>query len=43
MVPFDSQDNRGIVYVWIGEKANPEEARLAEELAEDMFGVMKYI
>jgi hypothetical protein len=39
MVPFDSQDNRGIVYVWIGDKVNPEEARLAEEIADDMFGV----
>ena len=38
-VPFDSQDNQGIVYVWIGNRANPEEARLSEDIAEDMYGV----
>lgn len=38
-VPFDSEDNQGIVYVWIGDRANPEEARVCEEIAEDMFGV----
>lgn len=38
-VPFDSQQEMGIVYVWVGFKANPEEARLAEEIAEDMYSV----
>jgi hypothetical protein len=37
-VPFDSEDNQGIVYVWIGSHANPDEARVCEEIAEDMFG-----
>ncbi|ELU16604.1 hypothetical protein CAPTEDRAFT_151582 [Capitella teleta] len=37
-VPFDSDDNQGIVYVWIGERANPDEARLAEDIAEEMYG-----
>ena len=31
-VPFDPKDKSGIVYVWIGSKADPEEARVAEEL-----------
>ena len=38
-VPFDSEEESGIVYVWIGYKADPEEARLAEEIADDMYGV----
>ena len=38
-VPFDGQDTSGIVYVWVGFKANPEDARLAEEIAEDMYSV----
>jgi hypothetical protein len=37
-VPFDSADNQGMVYVWIGDRANPEEARLAEDIAEEMYG-----
>lgn len=38
-VPFDSSDNEnsGIVYVWIGAESNPEEAKLIQEIAEDMF------
>ena len=38
-MPFDSEDSQGIVYVWIGKRANAEEARLAEEIADDMYGV----
>jgi len=38
-VPFDSADSQGIVYVWIGKRSNAEEARLAEEIADDMYGV----
>ena len=38
-VPFDSADQNGIVYVWMGGRCNSEEARIAEELAEEMFGV----
>jgi len=37
-VPFDSEDNQGIVYVWIGKRANSDEARLAEEIAETIYG-----
>jgi len=37
-VPFDSEDNQGIVYAWIGKRANPNEARLIEEIAEEMYG-----
>lgn len=38
-VPFESEDNAdsGIVYVWIGSKAIPEEAKLIQEIAEEMF------
>ncbi|XP_022093580.1 protein flightless-1 homolog isoform X2 [Acanthaster planci] len=36
-VPFRNQDSKGIVYTWIGNKADPEMARIAEELAYDMF------
>ncbi|XP_070580511.1 protein flightless-1 homolog isoform X2 [Ptychodera flava] len=35
-VPFDNQEN-GIVYVWIGGKADQDEAKLTEEIARDMF------
>jgi len=37
-VPFDSEDNQGIVYVWIGKRSNSNEARLAEEIAEEIYG-----
>ena len=37
-VPFDGEEESGIVYVWVGYKADPEEARLAEEIADDMYG-----
>lgn len=36
-VPFNNDDETGIVYVWIGSKADGEEARLVEEVAEEMF------
>ena len=36
-VPFDNEQSSGIVYVWIGSKADPDEARLIEETAEEMF------
>lgn len=42
-MPFDSEDNQGIVYVWIGSRANPDEARVCEEIAEDMFGVCIFL
>lgn len=36
-VPFEQEDEAGIVYVWIGSKADPDEARLIQEIAEEMF------
>lgn len=36
-MPFNNDDESGIVYVWIGSKSDPEEARLVEEIAEEMF------
>lgn len=36
-VPFDNEESSGIVYVWIGSKADQDEARLIEEIAEEMF------
>ena len=38
-VAFDGVEESGIVYVWVGYKADPEEARLAEEIADDIYGV----
>lgn len=38
-MPFEGSDNEnsGIVYVWIGNKAAAEEAKLVQEIAEEMF------
>ncbi|XP_012274985.1 protein flightless-1 isoform X2 [Orussus abietinus] len=36
-VPFNNDDETGIIYVWIGAKADIEEVKLAEEIAEEMF------
>jgi hypothetical protein len=36
-VPFDNEESSGIVYVWIGSKADADEARLVQEIAEEMF------
>ncbi|XP_060528403.1 protein flightless-1 [Cylas formicarius] len=38
-VPFEQDDDcdSGIVYVWIGSKSDPDEARLIQEIAEEMF------
>lgn len=36
-VPFNNDDETGIVYVWIGSKCDNEDARLVEEIAEEMF------
>lgn len=42
-VPFENSDKmnstKGIVYVWIGSKSNPDEGRLAEEIAQYMYDV----
>ena len=39
MVPFDSDDLKGIVYVWVGKRADHKEARIAEEIAYVMYKV----
>ena len=39
VVPFDKEDDAGIVYVWIGTRCDPEEARITEEIANDMYDV----
>lgn len=38
-VPFETEDQSesGIVYVWIGSKSTSEEAKVIQEIAEDMF------
>ncbi|KAJ8965341.1 hypothetical protein NQ317_002833 [Molorchus minor] len=36
-VPFEQEDDSGIVYVWVGSKSDPDESRLIQEIAEDMF------
>uniref|UniRef100_A0A8D9FFC5 Protein flightless-1 n=1 Tax=Cacopsylla melanoneura TaxID=428564 RepID=A0A8D9FFC5_9HEMI len=38
-VPFNNEDDTsgGIVYVWLGRESDPEDVKLIEELAEDMF------
>ncbi|KAK2714542.1 protein flightless-1-like isoform X2 [Artemia franciscana] len=41
-VPFDKDDTNGIIYVWIGSKASDEEAKLAEEIAQDMYDLESY-
>jgi Gelsolin repeat len=41
-VPFDQEDANGIIYVWIGNNADPDEARLAEEIAREMYNIEQY-
>ncbi|XP_040830440.1 protein flightless-1 homolog isoform X3 [Ochotona curzoniae] len=36
-VPFESEDNQGIVYAWVGRASDPEEAKLAEDILNTMF------
>nr|CAH0109694.1 unnamed protein product [Daphnia galeata] len=36
-VPFDKEDRSGIVYVWVGNRADPDEARITEEIAREMY------
>ena len=38
-VPLDSGDIVGIVYVWIGNSVHPDDALLAQEIANDMYNV----
>lgn len=39
MVPFDTEDLNGVVYVWCGSKADHEDASLTEEIAYLMYKV----
>ncbi|CAK9822912.1 Protein flightless-1 [Anthophora retusa] len=36
-VPFNNDDETGIVYAWIGSNADVDESRLIQEIAEEMF------
>lgn len=38
-VPFESEDDTetGVVYLWLGSKANPDDVKLAEEITDEMF------
>ncbi|KAE8578859.1 hypothetical protein XENTR_v10023801 [Xenopus tropicalis] len=36
-VPFESIDNQGIVYTWVGRAADPDEAKLSEDIMNHMF------
>lgn len=36
-VPFDPQDKSGIVYIWLGSKSDPDDARIAEDLVKDLY------
>ena len=38
-VPLDSGDIIGIVYVWIGNSVHPDDALLAQEIANEMYNV----
>ena len=40
-VPLDSGDIVGIVYVWIGNSVHPDDALLAQEIANEMYNVRK--
>lgn len=45
-VPFENtsgSDSKGIVYVWIGKRSDPDEARLAEEIARYIYDVYLFI
>ena len=41
MVPIDSEDLQGVVYVWVGSKADHDDATLTEEVAYMMYKVRK--
>ncbi|XP_065310343.2 protein flightless-1 isoform X2 [Dermacentor albipictus] len=42
-VPFEQDgEEDGMVYVWIGSKADEDDVRLAEELARSLYGAMEY-
>lgn len=41
-VKFDQEDSNGIVYLWVGSKSDPEDIKLAEEIADDMFNDVSF-
>ena len=43
MVPIDSEDLQGVVYVWVGSKADHDDATLTEEVAYMMYKVRNKI
>ena len=38
-VPFNADGASGIVYVWIGERSDPEDGKLTDEIANWMYDV----
>ena len=38
-VPFNADGASGIVYVWIGDRSDPEDGKLAEEIANWLYDV----
>jgi hypothetical protein len=41
-VPFDPQDKSGIVYVWIGSKSDPDEAKVAEDIVRSSYNMERF-
>jgi hypothetical protein len=41
-VPFDPQDKSGIVYVWIGSKSDPDEAKIAEDIVRSAYNPERF-
>lgn len=41
-VKFDQEDTNGIVYLWVGSKSDPEDIKLAEAIADDMFNDVSF-
>lgn len=39
---MDKEAESSIIYVWLGSKADPDELRLIEEIAEEMFNNVCY-
>ena len=41
-VPFDPQDKSGIVYVWLGSKSDPDEAKIAEDIVRSSYNMERF-
>ena len=41
-MPFDPQDKSGIVYVWIGSKSDPDEAKIAEDIVKAAYNQERF-